>query len=44
MLARNQIVAEQLRVEQSSLEDAFVALTEARRTRSDSKTTEQAAE
>jgi ABC-2 type transport system ATP-binding protein len=27
VLARNQIVAEQLRVEQANLEDAFVALT-----------------
>jgi ABC-2 type transport system ATP-binding protein len=27
VLARNQIVARQLRVEQASLEDAFVALT-----------------
>jgi ABC-2 type transport system ATP-binding protein len=27
VLARNQIVAQQLRVEQASLEDAFIALT-----------------
>jgi len=35
VLARNQIVAHQLRVEQASLEDAFLALT-GRHTRHDS--------
>jgi ABC-2 type transport system ATP-binding protein len=37
VLARNQIVAHQLRVDQASLEDAFLALTGRHPERSDSE-------